>query len=150
VGTPIPSSRLAALAGMGSVDHGTCPAPHFFTRHISATHRAVFRGYAFAYFKLAQIEAIPKHEAQHCLRSATGLARELFKAALLRGGKCQRSHAAPSSGDQHEKLYVRTPSAAIMAPMKSAAPMSALSRAAIPPPSVCFSSITALTAQPLT
>ena len=50
-------------------------------------HRIAFRGYVFVDFQLAQIEPIPKHEAQHCLWSAPGVAREFFKAALLRRGK---------------------------------------------------------------
>jgi hypothetical protein len=95
--------ELAALAGMGSVDHGTCPAPHFFMRHIPAPHRIAFRGYALVYFRLAQIEAIPKHEAQHCLRCSAGIASEFFKAALLRRGKRQGSHAASLSESQYRQ-----------------------------------------------
>jgi hypothetical protein len=90
---------------MGSVDHGACLAPYLFMRHIPAPHRIAFRGYAFVYFQLAQIETVPKHEAQHCLRSAPRIAGEFFKAALLRRGKCQGSHAASSSVGQHERLY---------------------------------------------
>ena len=86
---------------MGSVDYGACLAPHFVMRHIPAPHRIAFRGYAFVDFQLAQIEPIPKHEAQHGLRSASGIAREFFKATLLRRGKCQGSQAASSSVDRY-------------------------------------------------
>jgi hypothetical protein len=81
-----------------------CRAHSRGTWHIPALLRIAFGGHAFVYFQLTQIETIPKHEAQHCLRGASGGAGECFKAALLRRAQCQRSHAACSSLDQCRQL----------------------------------------------
>ena len=85
--------------------HSARLALNLFMRHIAAPDCIAFGGHAFVYFKFAQVKAIPKHEAEHCLRGAPGIAGECFEAALLRRCKRQGSHAACTRQNRFLKAF---------------------------------------------